>query len=141
MKKFLGEFKKFALRGNVMDLAIGVIIGAAFQGIITSLTGDIITPLFGMFGQVDFSHLAITVGEASLNYGKFITAVLNFIIMALVIFLFVKLTNKLMTIGKKPVEEKKTTKQCPYCCTEISLEAKRCPHCTSVLDENRSDSV
>ena len=93
MKKFLGEFKEFALRGNVMDLAIGVIIGAAFQAIVTSLTGDIISPLLGLFGQVNFDSLAITVGQATIRYGAFLTAVLNFVIMALVIFLFVKLTN------------------------------------------------
>ena len=125
MKKFLGEFKEFALRGNVMDLAIGVIIGAAFQAIVTSLTGDIISPLLGLFGQVNFDSLAITVGQATIRYGAFLTAVLNFVIMALVIFLFVKLTKKI----------------CPYCCSEISLEAKRCPHCTSVLDNNQSDSI
>lgn len=100
MKKFLGEFKEFALRGNVMDLAIGVIIGAAFQAIVTSLTGDIISPLLGLFGQVNFDSLAITVGQATIRYGAFLTAVLNFVIMALVIFLFVKLTNKLSKWGK-----------------------------------------
>ena len=142
MKKFLGEFKEFALRGNVMDLAIGIIIGAAFQAIVTSLTGDIISPLLGLFGQVNFDSLAITVGQATIRYGAFLTAVLNFVIMALVIFLFVKLTNKLSKWGKKPVEEQKAaTKICPYCCSEISLEAKRCPHCTSVLDNNQSDSI
>lgn len=142
MKKFLGEFKEFALRGNVMDLAIGVIIGAAFQAIVTSLTGDIISPLLGLFGQVNFDSLAITVGQATIRYGAFLTAVLNFIIMALVIFLFVKLTNKLAQRGKKPAEEaQKTTKLCPYCCSEIAIEAKRCPHCTSVLDSNQSDSI
>ena len=109
MKKFLGEFKEFALRGNVMDLAIGVIIGAAFQAIVTSLTGDIISPLLGLFGQVNFDSLAITVGQATIRYGAFLTAVLNFIIMALVIFLFVKLTNKLSKWGKKPVEEQKAS--------------------------------
>ena len=141
MKKFLGEFKEFALRGNVMDLAIGVIIGAAFQSIVTSLTGDIISPLLGLFGKVNFDSLEITVGQATIRYGAFLTAVLNFLIMALVIFLFVKLTNKLLRWGKKPVEEKAVTKICPYCCSEISMEAKRCPHCTSVLDNNQSESI
>ena len=131
MKNFFNEFKKFIMRGNVIDLAVGVIIGAAFQAIVTSLTADIISPVLGIFGGIDFSDLAWEINGVKIMYGNFITAVINFLIMAFVIFLLVKLINKIMTIGKKPVEEKKTTKTCPFCCSEISIKATKCPHCTS----------
>lgn len=131
MKNFFNEFKKFIMRGNVIDLAVGVIIGAAFQAIVTSLTTDIISPFLGIFGGIDFSDLAWEINGVKIMYGNFITAVINFLIMAFVIFLLVKLINKIMTIGKKPVEEKKTTKICPFCCSEISIKATKCPHCTS----------
>lgn len=131
MKKFFGEFKTFIMRGNVLDLAVGVIIGAAFQGIVASLTDDIISPLLGLFGGMNFDQLVLTFGDVSIGYGKFITAIINFIIMAFVIFLIVKLVNKAMTIGKKPKEEEKTTKACPYCLSEIDIKATKCPHCTS----------
>ena len=131
MKNFFNEFKKFIMRGNVIDLAVGVIIGAAFQAIVTSLTADIISPVLGIFGGIDFSDLAWEINGVKIMYGNFITAVINFLIMAFVIFLLVKLINKIMTIGKKPVEEKKTTKICPFCCSEISIKATKCPHCTS----------
>ena len=131
MKNFFNEFKKFIMRGNVIDLAVGVIIGAAFQAIVTSLTADIISPVLGIFGGIDFSDLAWEINGVKIMYGNFITAVINFLIMAFVIFLLVKLINKIMTIGKKPVEEKKTTKICPFCCREISIKATKCPHCTS----------
>ena len=131
MKNFFNEFKKFIMRGNVIDLAVGVIIGAAFQAIVTSLTTDIISPFLGIFGGMNFDQLSFEINGAVIVYGKFITAVINFLIMAFVIFLLVKLINKIMTIGKKPVEEKKTTKICPFCCSEISIKATKCPHCTS----------
>lgn len=134
MKKFLKEFKEFALRGNVMDLAIGVIIGGAFQTIVASLTGDVISPLIGLFAKTDFSNLVATVRGVEIRYGAFLTAVINFIIMAFVIFLFLKLINKLTNIGK---EEKPkaapSTKKCPFCCSDIPIAAVRCPHCTSEL--------
>ena len=101
MKKFFGEFKTFIMRGNVLDLAVGVIIGAAFQAIVTSLTSDIISPILGLFGGMNFDQYALTIGDVSIGYGKFLTAVINFIIMAFVIFLIVKLVNKIMAIGKK----------------------------------------
>lgn len=137
MKKFLAEFRAFALRGNVMDLAVAVIIGAAFQAIITSLTGDIISPLIGIFANTDFSNLVLVVSGAEIRYGAFITAVINFLIMAFIIFLLVKTINKLQTLGKKKTEEEPepTTKSCPFCCSEIDLRATRCPHCTSELPE------
>lgn len=133
MKKFLQEFKDFAMRGNVMDLAVGVIIGAAFQGIVKSLVDDIISPILGLFGKINLSDLAFTIGNVNLRYGSFLTAVINFGIMAFVIFLIVKMLNKLSTIGKKKVKEAPTTKKCPFCFSEIPLEATRCPECTSML--------
>lgn len=137
MKKFLEEFKAFALRGNVIDLAVGVIIGAAFQAIVKSLTDDIISPLLGLFAKTDFSYLSFFIGEVEVRYGAFITAIINFIIMALMIFLLVKSMNRLASIGQKHEEAPKapTAKTCPYCCTEIPIEAIRCPHCTSELEK------
>ena len=132
MKKFFGEFKTFIMRGNVLDLAVGVIIGAAFQAIVTSLTSDIISPILGLFGGMNIDLYALTIGDVSIGYGKFLTAVINFIIMAFVIFLIVKLVNKIMAIGKKQEEPAEpTTKICPFCQSEISIKATKCPHCTS----------
>ncbi len=137
MKKFLNEFKEFALRGNVMDLAVGVIIGAAFQAIINSLVQDVISPLIGLFANTDLSYLSANVGGVEIRYGAFLTAVINFVIMAVLIFLLVKAMNKLADLGKKKTPEAPaapTTKVCPYCMSEIPLGATRCPHCTSVLE-------
>ena len=135
MKKFLKEFKEFALKGNVMDLAIGVIIGAAFQAIVTSLTSDIISPLIGLVADTDFSDMAVKINNVDIRYGAFITAVINFLIMALVIFLFLKVINKLTHLSKKEeVKEEPTTKKCQFCFSEINIQATRCPHCTSELD-------
>jgi len=131
MKKFFGEFKEFIMRGNVMDLAVGVIIGGAFSAIVTSLTDDIISPVLGLFGGLDFSQMVAKVGEVEIRYGAFITAIINFIIMAFIIFLMVKGINKMMSIGKKEEEEPApTTKKCPHCCEEVNIEATKCPHCT-----------
>ena len=136
MRKFLREFKEFALRGNVMDLAVGVIIGAAFQKIVNSLVTDIITPLIGLFAKQDFNDLVLTIFGVDIKYGAFITNVLNFIIMAFIVFLIVKAMNVLASLGKKKEEavEEVTTKQCPYCCSEIDIKAVKCPHCTSDLE-------
>lgn len=136
MKKFFGEFKEFALRGNVMDLAVGVIIGAAFQAIINSLVNDVISPIIGLIADTDLSYLVATVGEVEIRYGAFLTAVINFIIMAFIIFFLVKGMNALAEHGKKKEPEKPavpTTKVCPYCKSEIAIDATRCPHCTSEL--------
>ena len=140
MKKFLEEFKGFALRGNVLDLAVGVIIGAAFQAIVNSLVGDIVSPLIGLIAGNDFSDLQVLVGQGqvAVKYGAFITAVINFIIMAFVIFVLVKGINKLGGIGKKKEEAESTTKECPYCCAEIPVKASRCPQCTSQLQEEKA---
>lgn len=138
MKKFLQEFKEFALRGNVMDLAIGVIIGAAFQSIINSLVQDIISPLIGLVANTDLSALQFTILDVPIRYGAFLTAVINFIIMAFAIFLLVKGMNVVATLGKKNKDEEPevpTTKTCPYCKSEIDITATRCPHCTSELPE------
>ena len=135
MKAFMKEFKEFISKGNVMDLAVGVIIGGAFQAIVGSLVNDIIMPLLGIItGGLDFSHLAITVGEAQILYGSFISAIINFLLMALVLFLVIKALNKAKSLAAKPEEPKApTTKKCPYCQSEIPIAATRCPHCTSEL--------
>ncbi len=136
MKQFLHEFKEFALRGNVMDLAVGVIIGGAFQSIINSLVKDIISPIIGLFTRTDFSDMVLVVLGVQIRYGSFITAVINFLIMAFIIFVMVKMLNKLASIGKKQQEdEAPKTKICPYCLSEIPINATKCAHCTSDLPE------
>ena len=140
-KGFIEEFKKFIMRGNVMDMAVGVLIGGAFTSIVTSLNQDILTPVLGIFGGTDFSNLKVTLGSGEnapvLCYGNFITAVINFLITAFVIFVLVKAINK---IGDKLIRKEEeappepTTKICPYCRSEIAKEATRCPHCTSNLE-------
>lgn len=138
MKNFLKEFRAFINKGNVMDMAVGVIIGGAFSTIVTSLVDDIINPILGIFGGVNFDQLSIKLaGDATLNYGKFITAVINFLIMALIIFFLVKAMNKAASKFAPAKEEAPTTKECPYCKSQIPLEAVRCPHCTSVLEEEK----
>ncbi len=148
-KKMISEFREFVMRGNVMDLAVGVIIGGAFQGIINSLVNDILMPVISVItGGIDFSNWFISLdgksyatlakaqeaGAATLNYGVFITAVINFIIMAFVIFTIVKGMNKLHDkLAPSKEAEPKHVKICPYCKSEIAEEATRCPHCTSEL--------
>ena len=137
MKKFISEFKEFISKGNVMDLAVGVIIGGAFQSIVNSLVNDIIMPLLGVItGGLDFSHLSVSVGEATITYGNFISAVINFLLMAIVLFSIIKAMNKARAATKKPAEKKPaapTPKKCPYCFSEIDINATRCPHCTSEI--------
>lgn len=137
MKKFLAEFKEFINRGNVVDMAVGVMIGAAFKGIVDSLVNDIISPIIGLIAQRDFTALSIRFLGVELKYGAFIMAVLNFFIIAAVLFFIVKMMNNLYKIGKKKEPEEAppapTTKICPHCCSEIAIEATRCPHCTSEL--------
>lgn len=143
----LKEFKKFALRGNMIDLAVGMIIGSAFTGIVNSLVNDMIMPVVSIFtGKVDFSNwffaldgntyatleAAQAAGAATFNYGTFISNIINFVIMAFVVFMFVRGMNKLKK-EEKPAPV--TKKKCPFCKTEIDLEATRCPHCTSELIE------
>ena len=138
MKKFFKEFREFALKVNVMDLAIGVIIGAAFQSIVAALTDSFINPLIAVCtGGANSEGVVIggtfVVNGVVFDYGAFITAVVNFLIMAFILFLMVKGVNKMMSVGKKPEIKEKTTKTCPYCRSEISIKAVKCPHCTSEL--------
>ncbi|MDO4633933.1 MAG: large conductance mechanosensitive channel protein MscL [Eubacteriales bacterium] len=135
MKSFMAEFKEFALKGNVVSMAVGVIIGGAFQSIVTSLLDNVINPIIGCFNVGGFTGLTIHVGKAELLVGTFIMDIINFLIMAMVVFMIVKAMNKAMTLGKKEEEEEETTKECPFCKSEIPLEATRCPHCTSQLED------
>lgn len=134
--KLVQEFKEFVARGNVMDMAVGVIIGGAFTGIVNSLVDDIFMPLLGLLtGGVNFAALRIQIGpgeEDVLSYGGFIAAIINFLLVALVLFLVVKAFNRFRRKEEAPAPAP-TTKACPYCKSEIPLEATRCPHCTSEL--------
>ena len=132
MKKLFNEFKAFALRGNVMDMAIGVLIGGAFSGIVTSLTDNFINPIISaVTGAAQYTGADIA--QFASNFGS---SVLNFFITALILFFLLKGMNKLLSIGKKPAAPAApTTKKCPYCQSEISIAATCCPHCTSVLEE------
>ena len=153
----LKEFKAFATKGNIMDLAVGVVIGGAFQSIITSLVNDIIMPTISILtGKVDFSDMMFTVGDASIKYGNFITAIVNFLIIAFSIFLAITYMNKFSKkmeaislgqvekiskkLGKNKKEEptpEPTVKICPYCFSEIPYKAIKCAHCTSTLEEKK----
>lgn len=141
-KGFIAEFKKFIMRGNVMDMAVGVIVGGAFTSIVTSLNQDLLTPILGIFGGTDFSGLVLKMGQGEnapvLYYGNFITAVINFLITAFVIFLLLKGINALSRKLSREEQEAPaapTTKKCPFCKSEIAIDATRCPHCTSQLEE------
>lgn len=150
-KGFAAEFKKFIMRGNVIDLAVGVIVGGAFQAIVKSLVDDIVMPVISLITKgLDFSSKFIALdggsyatlaeaqeaGAAVLTYGNFISAIINFLIMAFVVFCLVKAINTVADRAKKKEEEapaEPTTKECPFCKSEIAVEATRCPHCTSQL--------
>jgi len=136
MKKFFAEFKEFVLKGNVLNLAVGIIIGSAFQGIVTSLTENILSPIIGLFAGKNFDALVLGVFGVEIRYGAFITSVVNFLIMAFVVFLIVKIVNKAMAGKKKPDDKGKaapTTRECPFCMTVISAKATKCPACTSSI--------
>ena len=157
----LKEFKEFALKGNIMDMAVGVVIGGAFQKIVNSLVNDIIMPAISVLtGNVDFTDMVFTVGNASIKYGNFITTIVDFLIIAFSIFLVVKYLNKLNKLKelgdlaakldkkgkiikhKEEVQEEPKepeTKVCPYCLTEIKYHATKCPHCTSELVEKAEE--
>ena len=127
----LNEFKAFAMRGNVLDLAVGVIIGGAFGKIVASLVNDILMPLIGLvLGGINFSELAFTFGSAEIKWGLFIQAIIDFIIVAFVIFLIVRSANRLR---QAPPPPEPTTRQCPHCFSVINIKATRCPECTSEL--------
>ncbi len=140
MKKFFAEFKEFIAQGNVLDLAVGVIIGGAFKTIVDALIENLINPLIAMFGGTDVG-LAIVVKGQTLDFGKFISAIINFIIIAFIIFLIVKSANKAKAISKKKEEEEEevTTKTCPFCKSEIDIEATKCPHCTADQPEEEAE--
>ena len=136
MKKFIEEFKKFALRGNVIDLAVGVIIGGAFTSIVNGVSNDFIKPLLAWV--MGTKPEEILIGEAQWSWrlavSDFVTTIINFLITALVLFVIIKVFNKLSTIGKKPAAPAApTTKKCPFCCSDIAIAATKCPHCTSEL--------
>ena len=141
MRKIANEFKEFISRGNVIDMAVGMIIGAAFTAIIKSLVDDIFNPLLGLIlGKINLTSLKVQLGntEAYLTYGNFINSVITFLLTALALFFVVKIVNGMRSIGKKKVEEAPaapTTKVCPFCKSEIAIDATRCPHCTSELSE------
>lgn len=129
MKKFWSEFKTFALKGNVVSLAVGVLIGGAFQAIVKSFTDNMISPLLGLFLGNNFDDLTADFMGVSLGYGAFVTSVINFFITAFVLFLIVKAMNKLLP--EKKAEPAVSTKTCPYCKSEINIEATKCAHCAS----------
>lgn len=151
MKNMIGEFKKFIMRGNVIDMAVGIIIGGAFTKIVSSMVADILMPPLGLLlGKVDFSNWFVVIkegaekagpyttmeaaqaaGATTMNIGLFLNAVISFVIVAFCVFLLIKAINKLNT--KEEAQVTITTKKCPHCCTEIPLEATKCPHCTADL--------
>ena len=152
MKEMASEFKKFIMRGNVIDMAVGIIIGGAFTKIVNSMVADILMPPLGLLlGKVDFSNWFVVIkpgadgvrdfatmaaaqaaGATTLNLGLFLNAVISFIIVAFCVFLLIKAINKLNTPEPAPAAAP-TTKKCPFCCSEIAIEATKCPHCTSEL--------
>lgn len=138
MKKFFQEFKTFITKGNVLDMAVGIIVGGAFTAIVTALTANFLQPLLNLIFTGGVGTLAD--GETAWNFGgalsAFLTAVVTFIITAFVLFCIIKGVNRISAMGKKKEEEKPaapTTKKCPFCFSEIAIEATRCPHCTSEL--------
>ena len=133
MKKFFEDFKKFALRGNVLDMAVGVIIGGAFTAIVTALTTNFIQPLLTACFTWEWNAWVDSLGASA---AAFLTAVVNFILTAFILFLLLKGITALLEIGKKkPAPAAPTTKKCPFCKSDIAIEATRCPHCTSQLEE------
>ena len=140
MKKFGKEFKEFISKGNIFDMAVGLIIGSAFTAIVNSLVKDIFSPLITIItGKADMTQLIWNVNGAEIKYGSFLQNVITFLLTAIVLFMLVKGINSLSNLGKKKEEPAEhaapTTKVCPYCCSEISSEATKCPHCTSALEK------
>ena len=136
MKKILDEFKAFINRGNVVDMAVGIMIGAAFKAIVDALVNNLISPFIGIIFQQNFSTLSFEINGAVFQYGALIMAIINFLIIAVVLFAIIKMMNWMQSVGKKKEEETPaapTTKTCPYCKSEIAIDATRCPHCTSEL--------
>ena len=148
-KNLAKELREFILRGNVLDMAVGIIIGASFKSIVDSMVNDIIMPVISLFtGKLDFANWFVALdgntyktlaeaqeaGAATLNYGNFISGIINFVIMAFVVFMLVKSINN-MKKEEAPAPAAPTAKKCPFCKTEIPLDATRCPHCTSALEQ------
>ena len=152
IKNMFSEFKKFVMRGNVIDMAVGIIIGGAFTKIVNSMVADVMMPPLGLLmGKVDFSNWFVVIkqgstagpypslsaaqaaGATTLNFGNFLNAIISFLIVALCIFMLIKAINKLNAPKKEETPAVPTTKKCPYCCSEIAIEATRCPQCTSEL--------
>ena len=134
IKKFFEEFKAFAMRGNVLDMAVGVVIGGAFTAIVTALVDDVINPLIGLFFKADFSSVVIDLGGSSIKIGDFINSIINFLIVAFVLFVVIKFINSLHKKPAPAAPAAPTTKLCPYCQSEIAIKAVRCPHCTTKLE-------
>jgi large conductance mechanosensitive channel len=128
------EFKEFAMRGSVVDMAVGIIIGGAFGTIVSSLVSDVLMPPIGLLlGNVDFSSLAIRLSDTvAISYGKFFNAVISFVIVAFSLFLVIRAMNR-MKKAEAPAPAAPTTKDCPFCATAVPIKALRCPHCTSDL--------
>ena len=135
IKKFLEEFKAFAMRGNVLDMAVGVVVGGAFTAIVTALVEDVINPVIGLFFKADFSSVVIDLGGSSIKIGEFVNSIINFLIVAFVLFVVIKAINSLHKKPEAPAAPAElTTKVCPFCQSEIAIKAVRCPHCTSKLE-------
>lgn len=135
MKKLISEFREFATRGNVVDLAVGVMIGAAFRAIVDSLVNDVLSPLIGLFVRTDFSTLCWQIGDVRIGYGAFLMSILNFVLLSVLLFVIVRTCNRLARLGKKQEAQEPVPvpRLCPFCRQEIAPDAVRCPHCTSVL--------
>lgn len=148
--KLIKEFKEFAVKGNMLDMAVGVIIGSAFGKIVTSLVNDIFMPVLSLLtGGIHFDNLFIALdgntyatleaateaGASTLRYGAFITAIIDFLLIAISIFMVIKAINRVRRLREEPAPEPVPARKCPYCCTEIDEAATRCPHCTSQLDK------
>ena len=140
MRKILAEFRAFAFRGNLLELAVAVILGLAFNEVVQALVEGVLMPIVAaIFGQPNFDSLAIDIGEARILYGTFLTAVINFLLVALALFIIIRAVNKIMLPRGAPPEPPKT-RECPYCFTPIALEATRCSACTSEVQPMRSSA-
>lgn len=133
MKKFFKEFKEFALHSNFVALAVGIIIGGALQSVVSSLANNIISPIIGIFIGANLDTMSWSVLGATIRYGAFITSIIDFLILAVIVFLMIKGISKIMSMNKKETLTSPPAHTCPYCKTEINLEATRCPACTSQL--------
>ncbi len=141
-RRWIIDFRAFILRGNVVDLAVGIVIGAAFTGVITTFVKDVITPLIGIFGDFNFPSWTITIGKSNFMIGEFINSVLSFLIVALVVYFFVVRPVNTLVVRYKPKESAvPTTRPCPFCRNDVPVEASRCGHCTSQLPPPEEPSV